>query len=210
MNANSPRRPIVAALSGFEHIARVWDSQHNIWLAKIHPGEACVTASTEGVTTVLGSCISACLRDTRTGVGGMNHFMLPDEDERHGVDAMERLVNAVLAHGCGERSHLELKLVGGSRLPAFAQSASAGSRRSLGGGGKPGTQDTAQRAVDFAHRFSATLRLAIAAEDVGGVQGREVVYWPGTGQLRIRKLRGIEKLVAEREREYALATSRAE
>ena len=191
MNVNSTRRPVVAALSGFEHIARVWDSQQNVWLAKIHPGEACVTAATDGVTTVLGSCIAACLRDTRTGVGGMNHFMLPNEDERHGVDAMEHLVNAVLAHGCGERSRLELKLVGGSRL-------------------KAGTQDAAPRAVAFAHRFAATLRLAIAAEDVGGMQGREVVYWPGTGQLRIRKLRGIEKLVAEREREYALATSRAE
>ena len=153
------------ALPGFEHIARIWDQHHKIWLAKIHPGDTCVTASTEGVTTIIGPCVSACIRDIRTGVGGMNHFMAGD-------DAMERLLGAVLAHGCGERSRLELKLVGGSCV-------------------RPDAQETARRAVHFARRFAASAKLTIAAEDVGGVLGREVVYWPGTGQLQIRKLRGV-------------------
>ena len=120
----------------------------------------------------------------------MNHFMLPpvveggaDAGERSGADAMERLVNAVLAHGCGERSRLELKLVGGSCV-------------------RPDAQEVARRAVDFARRFAATARLAIVAEDVGGVLGRDVIYWPGTGQLQIRKLRGVQALLSEREREY--------
>ena len=167
------------AFPGFEHIARIWDEHHKIWLAKIHPGDTCVTASTEGVTTVIGSCVAACIRDIRTGVGGMNHFMLPpaadgaaDAGERRGVETMERLLNAVLAHGCGERSRLELKLVGGSCV-------------------RPDAHDTARRAVHFARRFASTAQLKIAAEDVGGVLGREVVYWPGTGQLQIRKLRGV-------------------
>jgi chemotaxis protein CheD len=186
-------RPVVPALPGFEQIARVWDTHHNIWLAKIHPGEMCVTASTEGVTTVLGSCVSACIRDLRTGVGGMNHFMLPpgtglgaDDHERYGVDVMERLVDAVLTHGCGERSRLELKLVGGSRL-------------------RPTAPDTGRRVIEFAHQFALARRMPLVAEDVGGVYGREVIYWPGTGQLRIRKLRGLEALVAQREREYGVS-----
>ena len=180
-------------LSGFEHIARLRDAHHKIWLAKIHPGEMCVTVSTEGVTTIVGSCVAACVRDTRTGVGGLNHFMLPpatehgdDDGERAGVDAMEHLVNAVLAHGCGERSRLELKLVGGSRLTS-------------------GAPDTGARTIDFARRFAAAARLTVVAEDVGGLLGRDVIYWPGTGQLQIRKLRGIQTLLAEREREYRLA-----
>jgi chemotaxis protein CheD len=181
MNALLPKRPITPALPGFEHVERVWDAHHNIWLARIHPGGACVTTPAEGVTTVLGSCVSACVRDTRTGVGGMNHFALLDE--RHGTDAMELLVNAVLAHGCGERARLELKLVGACQL-------------------KPGTQEESQRTLAFARRFAASATLTIAAEDVGGVLGREVVYWPGTGQLRIRKLRGIQALLAKSEREY--------
>ena len=179
MKSLTSQRPVVAALPGFEHIARIWDEHHKIWLAKIHPGDTCVTASTEGVTTVIGSCVAACIRDIRTGVGGMNHFMLApeadgaaDASERGGVDAMESLVNAVLAHGCGERSRLEFKLVGGSCV-------------------RPDAQETARRTVLFARRFASTAQLTIAAEDVGGVLGREVVYWPGTGQLQIRKLRGV-------------------
>jgi chemotaxis protein CheD len=167
------------ALPGFEHIARIWDEHHKIWLAKIHPGDTCVTASSEGVTTIIGSFVAACIRDTRTGVGGMHHFVLPpvvegaaDAGEHSGTEALERLVDAVLAHGCGERSRLELKLVGGSCV-------------------KPDAQETARRAVHFVRRVAAIARLTIAAEDVGGVLGREVVYWPGTGQLQIRKLRGV-------------------
>ena len=175
-------------LPGFEHIARVRDDRHKIWLAKIHPGDICVTASTEGVTTILGSCVAACVRDTRTGVGGMNHFMLPEAPDiaDHGADAMDRLVDAVLTHGSGERGRLELKLVGGSRL-------------------RPEAAEVGQRAIQFARQFAATANLPIVAEDVGGVLGRDVIYWPGTGQLQIRKLRGIQTLLAEREREYGLA-----
>jgi len=111
----------------------------------------------------------------------MNHFLV--FEDCHGVDAMTRLVDAVLAHGCGERSRLELKLVGGRCL-------------------KPGEQYVAHRALAFVRTFAATEKLAIAAEDVGGVLGREVIYWPGTGQLRVRKLRGIQALLAKSEREY--------
>jgi chemotaxis protein CheD len=182
MNSQSPKRPAAAALPGFEHIERVWDAHHNIWLAKVYPGDVGVTTSAEGVTAVLGSCLSACLRDTRTGLGGMNHFMVLED--RHSNDAMNALVDAVLAHGCGERSRLELKLVGGSCL-------------------KPGAQDVGRRTLDFVRKFATTATLAIAAEDVGGVLGREVIYWPGTGQLRIRKLRGIQALLAKSEREYS-------
>ena len=67
---------------------------------------------------------------------------------------------------------------------------------------RPDAQQNARRAVDFARRFAATARLTIAAEDVGGVLGRDVIYWPGTGQLQVRKLRGVQALMAQREQEY--------
>ena len=66
------------ALSGFEHINRYWDQRHDIFAAKIKPGEYYVSVYGEMIATVLGSCISACIRDPVSGIGGMNHFMLPD------------------------------------------------------------------------------------------------------------------------------------
>jgi chemotaxis protein CheD len=46
--------------------------------AKILPGEYYYTGKDMLIVTVLGSCVSACIRDRVTGLGGMNHFMLPD------------------------------------------------------------------------------------------------------------------------------------
>ena len=88
------------------------------------PGEFYVTRHAEAVSTVLGSCVSACIRDTRLNVGGMNHFMLPldasqgasawgeaaSSATRYGNVAMERLVNEILKLG-GRREDLEIKLV---------------------------------------------------------------------------------------------------
>ena len=64
-------------LPGFTHISRYWDASHQLTRAAIRPGEYYVTRNEEIISTVLGSCVSACIRDVRTGVGGMNHFMLP-------------------------------------------------------------------------------------------------------------------------------------
>lgn len=73
----------------------------------------------ECVSTLLGSCVAACLHDPIARVGGMNHFLLPggeggrEQDERFSVHAMELLVNALLARGAS-RSRLEAKLFGGA------------------------------------------------------------------------------------------------
>ena len=117
-------------LAGFEHINRYWDVRHDIYAAKILPGEFYVSMHGELITTVLGSCVSACIRDPETGIGGMNHFMLPDNQNRnakhwentpvnvqtrYGNIAMERLINVVLASGC-RRENIEIKLFGGGKV----------------------------------------------------------------------------------------------
>src|SRR5690348_4051849 len=65
------------ALPQFEHVTRYWDDEHQVFAARLLPGEYYVTRNGELVTTVLGSCVSACVRDARLRIGGMNHFMLP-------------------------------------------------------------------------------------------------------------------------------------
>ncbi len=117
------------ALPRFEHVMRYWDKDHGCYAARVLPGEYYVTRHPEGICTVLGSCVSACIRDERLNIGGMNHFMLPLDGSnggsswsaaasaatRYGNVAMERLINEILKLG-GRREDLEIKLVGGGRV----------------------------------------------------------------------------------------------
>ena len=94
---------------------RFFDAASSSWMVKVFPGEFFVTSKTDEVlVTVLGSCVSACIRDHRTGVGGMNHFMLPHshagkwagdlQSTRFGNFAMEKLINELLKAGCSRDS----------------------------------------------------------------------------------------------------------
>lgn len=163
-------------------INRYWDPLHDAPAAKILPGQFYVGAPGEMIVTVLGSCVAACIRDVATGIGGMNHFMLPDGEasrtdlygaaERYGQFAMESLINAILGAG-GRRERLEVKLAGGGHV--------------LKGGIRIGAHNIA-----FAHRYLATDGLTVAAEDVGGDCARKVYYFPDTGRLRVRHLRSLK------------------
>ena len=123
MAAPSNFRPPLA-LPGFEHVRRAWHDVHDTYAARLLPGEYYVTKTDEAVYTTLGSCISACVRDRVTGVGGMNHFMLPasvsadrdgwrstslSEATRYGNFAMEHLINDILKNG-GQKRNLEVKI----------------------------------------------------------------------------------------------------
>ena len=174
-----PSLPQPPALPGFSHVARYWDPTNDCWAAKILPGEFYVTRSDEIVVTVLGSCVSACMRDPSAGVGGMNHFMLPangaggstawgNEAARYGVFAMEQLINEILRAG-GRKERLEVKLTGGGKVLASCT-------------------DIGRQNIDFAHSFLDDESLAVAAEDVGGLHPRRVYYRPRNGRVRVRKL----------------------
>src|SRR5262245_66657203 len=111
---------------GFEQLQRFWEPDTQRWTVKILPGEYYVTRSDEAITTVLGSCVSACIRDPVMRVGGMNHFMLPEDNRdtrapiglatRYGSNAMESLINDVLKLG-GLREPPAIKIFGRWRQP---------------------------------------------------------------------------------------------
>jgi chemotaxis protein CheD len=185
------------ALRGFEHLQRFWEPETERWTAKILPGEYYVTRSDEAITTVLGSCISACIRDPSRGVGGMNHFMLPQETDpsttwlhpalglatRYGSYAMESLINDLLKLGAA-RERLEIKLFGGGRI-----------LRSM--------TDVGARNIDFVRQYAQIEGYRIAAEDLGGLQPRKVVYLPAEGRVKVRRLRAVEnQSIADREELY--------
>jgi chemotaxis protein CheD len=124
------------------------------------------------LTTVLGSCVAACMRDPVLGIGGMNHFLLPGdggrsrqgEAERFGVYLMELLVNGLLKRGASRHS-LEAKLFGGARtVQGFA--------------------DIGAKNVAFARKFLDTESIRYAGGSVGGDQGRKLEYQPSTGRAR--------------------------
>lgn len=183
-------------LPGFEHINRYWDNVHDIDAAKILPGEFYVTRENELVSTVLGSCVSACIRDIQLGVGGMNHFMLPadkgetdnrvDSDSaRYGNHAMEMLINSILKVG-GLKKNLEMKIFGGGRVLAGMTSIDVGNMN-----------------IEFIRQYAELEKLNVVTEDLGDIYPRKVLYFPQTGRVLMKKLRKIHNdTLAQREKDY--------
>ena len=177
-----PSADPLAVLPGFEHLRRYWDPAQACMTVKVLPGEFYVSTQNELVTTVLGSCVSACIHDVRRGIGGMNHFMLPEprgerdswtatasRAARYGSDAMEQLINAILVAG-GQRADLQVKIFGGGRVLAQLT-------------------DIGQRNIDFVQHYIATEKLNLCASDLGDVYPRQVQFFPNSGRARVRLLR---------------------
>lgn len=197
MTINNAGQPPVLprALRGFGHVKRYWDKTNDSVVAKILPGELYVTRMNELITTVLGSCISACIRDPYAGVGGMNHFMLPvsrdesiktvkdDNAARYGNFAMEHLINEILKNG-GQRKNLEVKLFGGGRVLSHMT-------------------DVGKRNIEFAIEYVKLEGLKIISEDMGDIYPRKIQYDPLSGKARMKKLRSMHnRTVTEREEAY--------
>jgi chemotaxis protein CheD len=186
------------ALKGFERIRRTWNPAYRQWSAKILPGEFFVTRHDEVISTILGSCISACIRDPKLRVGGMNHFMLPEDKSggksswldgdsglstRYGSFAMESLLNELMKLGA-ERGRLEVKLFGGGRILSSMT-------------------DVGARNIEFARGFLRLEGFRIAAEDLGENCPRHVDYFPHTGRVMMKRLRSLDaQAIGSRETEY--------
>lgn len=154
----------------------------NFELLNVLPGEfKMTTKKDEVISTLLGSCIAACIRCTKTGIGGLNHFLLPStrgrniEDDsqamRYGDYAMEVLIGSILRAG-GSRSDLEAKIFGGANM--FQTEAS-----------NPVGRSNIQFVLDFIHSEG----IALAAEDIGGKAGRKIYFHPPSGKVKVQRLR---------------------
>ena len=185
-------------LPGFAHMHRYFDAGSGHMMVKVLPGEFYVTQQDELISTVLGSCVSACIYDPVRQIGGMNHFMLPEplgdkggwadtvgRAARYGIDAMEQLINAILKAG-GRRAELIVKIFGGGRVLASVT-------------------DVGSRNIAFVQRYLAAEGLAVAAADLGDVYPRHVQFFPARGKARVRHLRGRTKgSLIDGEQQYRL------
>ena len=198
------RHNLKSSLPGFENINRYWDKQHDIQAAKILPGEYYVTNYNELVTTVLGSCVSACIRDKVFGIGGMNHFMLPLSDgkgwggsddftstaTRFGNYAMEHMINDILKNG-GHKKHLEAKIFGGGQM-------------------MESQTDIGSTNIEFVRTYLRTEGIPVLAEDVGDIFPRKVIYFPESGRARVKKLKTMHNsTVLTRETQYRKSIEKA-
>lgn len=190
--------PLPPVLPGFEHVKRAWNNGLECYAARILPGEYYVTKNSEGVSTTLGSCISACIRDRVSGIGGMNHFMLPANANsepaawtvtglgsaaRYGNYAMEHLINGIMRNG-GRREYLEVKIFGGGRIMEKMT-------------------DIGLRNITFVREYLQAEGLQVVAEDVGDVFPRMVVYFPQSGRVKVKRLRSLHNnVIADQEKKY--------
>ncbi len=163
----------------FAHVRRMRDARFPHEIASILPGEYFVSAEPMIVYTVLGSCVSACIRDPVAKVGGMNHFMLPEpkgdksldswgDSARYGSYAMELLINEILKHG-GLKHRLEVKVFGGGKI-------------------YDGKFDVGSNNAAWALEFLQREGLNPVKADLGDVYPRKVYYFTESGRVLMKKL----------------------
>ena len=192
----------MAEVATSEHLAsnRYYDRTFEIDAVKVLPGEYFVTASNLVVVTVLGSCVTACIRDRNRGIGGMNHFMLAEggtdtvnsASARYGSFAMEVLINHLFKLGA-QRNCLEAKVFGGGRVMASLTSSQVGDNNSR-----------------FVLDYLKTEGIPVISQDLLDIYPRKVYFFPKTGRALVKKLvRLHNETVARREKEYAARLSEA-
>lgn len=156
------------------------DSEFGRPAVKLLTNEFYVTREDMVLHTVLGSCVSACIRDAGAGIGGMNHFMLPDgagdtsrdssDAVRYGAFAMEVLINELIKGGA-RRGRMEAKVFGGGAVLKRIRSINVGEENAR-----------------FVRRFLAMEGIPILAEDLLGEHPRKIYYMPADGRVMVRKL----------------------
>ena len=144
-------------------------------LVHVTAGDCVVLADpVRALSTVLGSCVAACVRDPATGIGGMNHFLLADGGAglggaslRYGVNAMEALLNQVASRAAVSRAALEIKVFGGANV-------------------NPHLPGIGHANATFVESFLGREGLAVLARDLRGTRPRKIVFHPASGRVLMR------------------------
>lgn len=168
----------------------------------IHIGGYYASREPVVIHTLLGSCVAVCLFDRVSGIGGMNHILLPghadlnhyDSSARYGINAMELLINAIMTNG-GKRTNLKAKVFGGANLlPNISQEHRMGEKN-------------AAFVLEFLNRESIDL----AGKDIGGKLSRRVYFHTDTGEVFLKRIHSIyNRNIVVREEEKTLSRIRKE
>lgn len=173
-----------------------YDRNFDIDAVKLLPGEYFVTGEKKMLVTVLGSCVAACIRDPQFGIGGMNHFMLPESvheadsplssSARYGTYAMEILINQLTKLGA-RRNKLEAKVFGGGNvLRGFT------------------VNNVGDRNAAFVLEFLKMEKIPVLAQDLIDIYPRKVYFVPQSGKVMVKKLRSMHNTtIVKREIDYS-------
>lgn len=184
-----------------------WDNRFKRQAVKILPGEYYVTQGKEMIVTVLGSCVSACIQDVVLKIGGMNHFMLPKENNygsndridisegssaaRYGNVAMERIINDIVRRG-GNRHNMKAKIFGGGKI----------TKSSIDIGGDN---------IYFVREYLNIENIEILSEDVGSTYPRKIYYIPELNDVYVKRIERINNdTIVDREYKYINSLKRTE
>jgi chemotaxis protein CheD len=181
----------------YDRVTRYIDPHTGLVTAKLVPGQLFVGGSRDCITTVVGSCLTVCMHDPFSRTGGMLQFLLPfapggaastrngglDPSERYAFLALEALLGALMARGA-RREGFVAKLFGAARVdPELAGS----------------SRETLRQVRDY---FRVE-RIPEEASDTGLLQARKVVFHPGDGRVRLKKLGELPNdTLPRRERDY--------
>ncbi len=171
--------------------------KRGVTFAKVQPGQFYVCSNGTEITTVLGSCIAACIFDLKAGVGGLNHFMLPQDlnadyhkdsetvqpSSRFGENAMENMLKQLMLAGA-QRKNLQAKVFGGAKVLDISS-------------------NIGQLNIAFADSYFKRENIRVVASDVGGNLPRKLIFEPRTGKVHVNRLRNAYfEHVANKERHY--------
>jgi chemotaxis protein CheD len=167
----------------------------------IDPGEYYVTRRKEVISTLLGSCVSACLFDPVNQVFGMNHFLLAyrihahnmpiiqSEEGRYGVYAMELLINDMMKMGAN-KLHLKAKCFGGGNVLKLRED-------------RENKNTVGDVNVLFIKEFLKNEHIPIVGSCLGGNHGRNVHFVGTDYSVFIKKIGDQqERLLENEERRY--------
>jgi chemotaxis protein CheD len=180
---------------------RYFDRELGRNAVKLLPCEYYVTTDATVLTTVLGSCVAACLQDAGAKVAGMNHFMLPEdtaplqtpwnakdgaEAMRYGNHAMGVLIRELVRAGA-RRHRLQAKVFGGAAVLPNMPSLNVGDRN-----------------CEFVTRYLRDQSIDVYAHDLGGTRARRVCFLPDSGKVVVRRLRAQQEVEQVRQQESEL------
>jgi len=192
--AHPHARPRASGVEGEAHTF-YYERAFERHAVKVLPGEFFVAGDDIVLSTVLGSCVSACIWDRHAAIGGMNHFMLPGADNardgdpmglagRYGVFAMEQLINELIKRG-GRKVNFEAKLFGGGHVMRNFT-----------------TMNVGERNAGFVLDFLKTEGIRIASQDLLDVHPRRVIFFPTSGRALCKKLAQADASLVAAEQQY--------